>query len=519
MRAYAPTIGPTPRDPGRPAGARVRGASAARAGGEAELAISPPGDVHEQEADRIAGAVVGGPATRVQRSCPCGGGCPRCRDGGAGHGPVQTTPVAAGGPGAGIAPPLVHDVLGSPGQPLDAGARAFMEARLGYGFGQVRIHADARAEESARAVGALAYTVGDDIVFGAGRYAPETAAGRRLLAHELAHVLQQQGTRVIQRQTPPGSQPAAPAPTPTPTPGLRIAAVRYDPQGNPLSEKLSEFDRARVQALLDGLQAADPGLFAAIQGQDILVATGELPEGQAGAHLLSFQVTPPGPASFSSVLVLDLDEIYEAQQAANAGNLESALGPSVDAPRPPQSALATLRHELGHLLFQRAVQFDQLARPLPETPLPEPLQTRVEARSRDESITTDVGLLSEFAAEAVEQPGAGFSMAGFTEENDPRFGIGGYHDVDGNAQAPTGFGVRMARGLTLIAAKQAAREIMASVPGPVFLLTVPTPAAEQRLFDVLMLTGPDRKAVREAFDALRTAHPALEKFEAGVVAY
>ena len=88
-------------------------------------------------------------------------------------------------------PPLVHGVLRSPGQLLDAETRAFFEPRFGHDFGQVRIHADGRAGESAGAVNALAYAVGQDIVFGAGQYAPHTAAGRKLLAHELAHTLQQ----------------------------------------------------------------------------------------------------------------------------------------------------------------------------------------------------------------------------------------------------------------------------------------------------------------------------------------
>jgi len=66
-----------------------------------------------------------------------------------------------------------------------------MESRIGHDFSQVRVHADARAAESAGAVNALAYTVGQDIVFGPGRYAPQTSEGRRLLAHELTHVVQQ----------------------------------------------------------------------------------------------------------------------------------------------------------------------------------------------------------------------------------------------------------------------------------------------------------------------------------------
>ncbi len=94
-------------------------------------------------------------------------------------------------------PPMVHDVLRSPGEPLDREARAFMEPRFGHDFSRVRVHADSKAAESARAVNAYAYTVGQDVVFGAGQYAPGTSEGRRLLAHELAHVLQKsEGTRL-----------------------------------------------------------------------------------------------------------------------------------------------------------------------------------------------------------------------------------------------------------------------------------------------------------------------------------
>src|SRR5213078_1429137 len=91
-------------------------------------------------------------------------------------------------------PPVVHDVLSSSGQPLDAGTRAFMEPRFGHDFSGVRVHTDGRAAESARAVNALAYTVGRDVVFGAGQYAPETSEGRRVLAHELTHTIQQAHT-------------------------------------------------------------------------------------------------------------------------------------------------------------------------------------------------------------------------------------------------------------------------------------------------------------------------------------
>lgn len=88
-------------------------------------------------------------------------------------------------------PPAVHDMLRSPGRPLDAATRAFMEPRFAHDFSGVRVHTDDRAASSARAVQAQAYTVGRDVVFGAGQYAPGTSHGQRLLAHELTHVAQQ----------------------------------------------------------------------------------------------------------------------------------------------------------------------------------------------------------------------------------------------------------------------------------------------------------------------------------------
>ncbi|MGH9836398.1 MAG: eCIS core domain-containing protein [Blastocatellia bacterium] len=92
------------------------------------------------------------------------------------------------------APPIVHEALRSSGRPLDAATREFMEPRFRHDFSGVRVHTDSQAAESARAVNALAYTMGRDVVFGAGRYAPGTTAGKKLLAHELAHTIQQAGS-------------------------------------------------------------------------------------------------------------------------------------------------------------------------------------------------------------------------------------------------------------------------------------------------------------------------------------
>ena len=89
------------------------------------------------------------------------------------------------------APALVRDVLNSPGQPLDAKTREFMEPRFGFDFSGVRVHTDENAAESAKAVNARAYTAGTHVAFGNGRYAPTSTVGRQLIAHELTHVIQQ----------------------------------------------------------------------------------------------------------------------------------------------------------------------------------------------------------------------------------------------------------------------------------------------------------------------------------------
>lgn len=189
-------------------GARARTAPALRVGNQAQqrlllqtkLSVNPPGDRFEQEADRVAETVIRmaeppaattamigagpdrGPRPRIQRMCST------CED--------ETTAVqrkeASGAPPLVIpqSPSELHSALGG-GQPLAGASRAFMESRLGHDFGDVRIHSDARAAESARRLQARAFTMGRDVVFAAGQFSPHTTDGRRLLAHELTHVVQQ----------------------------------------------------------------------------------------------------------------------------------------------------------------------------------------------------------------------------------------------------------------------------------------------------------------------------------------
>ena len=134
----------------------------------------------------------------LQRKCACGGTpgrsgeCEECRKKRASGKLLRPSAQPSTlDPQPAEVPPLVHEVLRSPGRPLDMVTRAFMEPRLGHDFSQVQVHADARSAESARAVDALAYTVGQHIVFAAGQHAPSTQSGRRLLTHELVHVVQQ----------------------------------------------------------------------------------------------------------------------------------------------------------------------------------------------------------------------------------------------------------------------------------------------------------------------------------------
>ena len=186
---------------------------------QAKPKIGTPGDPYEQEADRVAEQVMRMPDPTVtvpssavpvlQRKCTCGGSgkgdgtCSECAK-------RQELQRSAAGPAAvPEAPPIVHEILGQPGRPLDPKTRAFFEPRFGVDFSTVRVHTDSPAAASARAVNARAYTVGPNIVFQEGQYTPGSIGGKTLLAHELAHTIQQSSDNVgpqhqhIRRAAPP----------------------------------------------------------------------------------------------------------------------------------------------------------------------------------------------------------------------------------------------------------------------------------------------------------------------------
>lgn len=153
--------------------------AAARTG----LIINTPGDRHEREADRVAEGVTARPSP------------------------------AAGSNGSALmlAPGSVDQTLADPGRPLDADLRRDMEQRLGHDFSHVRVHRGPSAEQSARDIEAAAYTVGHHVVFGRSRFAPHTQEGRRLIAHELTHVVQQSRSPFMPHAPHAPATPAAPA--------------------------------------------------------------------------------------------------------------------------------------------------------------------------------------------------------------------------------------------------------------------------------------------------------------------
>ncbi len=154
---------------------------------QAKLTVNQPGDAYEQEADRV--------AEKVMRKSTPGSPTPS---------PAldeeeeeerrrlmrkEHSNSSDGGKAQDVSPIVGSVLADGGGQPLDASTRATMEPHFGQDFSQVRVHTDGQAAESARAIDARAYTMGSDVVFGAGEYAPGTSEGQRLLAHELTHVL------------------------------------------------------------------------------------------------------------------------------------------------------------------------------------------------------------------------------------------------------------------------------------------------------------------------------------------
>jgi hypothetical protein len=213
-----------------------------RLGLQTKLKINEPGDIYEQEADRIADQVMATPAHPAVSDAP-----PRIqRFAGQSNGQMDAAPAS------------VNQALASPGRPLEPALRQDMEERFGHNFSRVRVHSGTAAEQSARDVNAHAYTVGHDMVFGAGRFAPGTQAGRRLIAHELAHVMQQgRDQPMLQRQEIPGKEFEPCGPVGWGNPWLFVGDIGGGPYVNqrialpydkivPLPDPTEDYDKEEV---------------------------------------------------------------------------------------------------------------------------------------------------------------------------------------------------------------------------------------------------------------------------------
>lgn len=188
---------------------------------QTKLRIGEPDDEYEKEADRVAEQVMRmpDPVLQSKRNCPLIKDA-SCKEDEEEELKEKTlmkkeSKAQVNAPHSYV-PPIVHEVLHSPGQPLDVGTRAFFEPRFGYDFSNVKVHTDEKSAESAQAVNALAYTVGKDVIFGTGFYASGRNDSKKLLAHELAHVVQQNDASGTIMRSPNAQTVQAPTSVPVP---------------------------------------------------------------------------------------------------------------------------------------------------------------------------------------------------------------------------------------------------------------------------------------------------------------
>src|SRR5215212_9756980 len=175
-----------------------------RIGIQPKLKVSQPGDLYEQEADKVAEQVtrisasdsiahmIAAKEQGIDRECL---DCEMEEEEEEEKMEISRKPSATSNlQGGDQVTNEINDIRSSSGSPLDPGTKEFLGSRFGYDFSKVRIHSNEKAARSAYSVNSLAYTVGNDIVFGEGQYKPDTLEGNRLLAHELTHVIQQTST-------------------------------------------------------------------------------------------------------------------------------------------------------------------------------------------------------------------------------------------------------------------------------------------------------------------------------------
>jgi hypothetical protein len=284
--------------------------------------------------------------------------------------PAASAGVAAG-PGGVPAPAGVHEVLRSPGQPLTPELRGELEPRLGASLAEVRIHTGRHAADSAGALQADAYTAGQHVAFAAGRYAPETREGRRLLAHELAHTVQQRGApAVVRRRRVPGAAGLAAT---VPAGGADFAAHRTGMVRllQRAWDELSAAQRTSVRTAASGFGitgATDADLFTALGAATPTQLTSFAAAVRTAAPTLELGDpalidTGPRPATADAAnlasLVSAADTIFNTiASGANDADLTQVFGAANVATAKAKYAAARTRmntlHGTGHIVTDRS---------------------------------------------------------------------------------------------------------------------------------------------------------------------
>lgn len=360
---------------------------AAKIGIQAKLRISSPGDVFEQEAERVANEITRVSATpnppapgsqddnrrgndawnlaphldrggTLQRSCAgCSEAvpCAECaqeeervvlRKSGEESSPTDSF----------IEEDLVRNL--EPGIPLDESTRVFMESRLGNDFRQVRVHTGESATKSARAVNALAYTVGKDVVFGADQFKPSTLEGKRLLAHELAHVVQQSSgaslsQRLVQRQP----QPQSNLKMPVVLHYVSKTNAEFRRSGSPecTEDVWSSTDVTSVNNTASGIMAQGFGIDLTPELDDLgCISLAKIVDSAEGLNaFINREVTPRRPNLDSAKThVIFVKEYQSSGGAASgvAGDVATIGGNTAGISRSGSHPGRTMAHELGHTL-------------------------------------------------------------------------------------------------------------------------------------------------------------------------
>ncbi|KAB8140676.1 DUF4157 domain-containing protein [Chloroflexia bacterium SDU3-3] len=323
---------------------------------QAKLTVNTPGDAFEQEADRVAEEVMRDPEepTTEQPSAGAATGGKLQRSGGAEAGPVAEERIASMQSGGGA--------------PLPASEQAFFERKMGHDFSKIRIHSDQNAADASKDLSARAFTVGNSIAFAPGEYQPGSAEGRKLLAHELTHTIQQTGgvaTKRIQRKTPDhAGETAAPA-AEQPAPGqpaaegsAQAAEGAAQAQGNPPG--------AEVKAKADTSRRTSPAAEEAGAGEPLAQSVQKAAEGgprqalqeqaqKLGGQMLSADAKQPAadakqPAADAKQPAPAQDGMAEAQAAqVQAGEKAAAAGAELASAQEATAKLAGQPAELAPL--------------------------------------------------------------------------------------------------------------------------------------------------------------------------